>query len=90
MKYKVLKALVYEGKEYKVGDMVDILGKSISTSCLERKLIAEITEDKKVEEDGKTEDTETDSEKTAEEKTIEVENEEQKNANKSNKTGKNK
>lgn len=42
MKYKVLKPIIYDGKEYKVGQEVDILEKEVAKNCLERKLIEEI------------------------------------------------
>lgn len=44
MTYKVLKSLVYGGTAYAVGQKVDIIEKSVAENCLERELIAEITD----------------------------------------------
>ena len=44
MTYKVLKPLVYGGIAYAVGQEVDIIEKSVAENCLERELIAEITD----------------------------------------------
>ena len=44
MTYKVLKSLVYGGIAYAVGQKVDIIEKSVAENCLERELIAEITD----------------------------------------------
>ena len=44
MTYKVLKSLVYGGIAYAVGQEVDIIEKSVAENCLERELIAEITD----------------------------------------------
>ena len=44
MTYKVLKSLVYGGIAYAEGQEVDIIEKSIAENCLERELIAEITD----------------------------------------------
>lgn len=43
MTYKVLKSLVYGGTAYAEGQKVDIIEKSVAENCLERELIAEIT-----------------------------------------------
>ena len=45
MKYKALIPMAYDGNLYEVGKIVDILEKETAKNCLERKLIAEITED---------------------------------------------
>ena len=42
MEYRVTDGLVYDGKSYKVDEIVDIQEKSVIKSCLERGLIAEI------------------------------------------------
>ena len=44
MAYKVLKSLVYGGIAYAKGQEVDIIEKSVAENCLERELIAEITD----------------------------------------------
>lgn len=44
MTYKVLKSLVYGGIAYTEGQEVDIIEKSVAENCLERELIAEITD----------------------------------------------
>lgn len=44
MTYKVLKSLVYGGIAYAEGQEVDIIEKSVAENCLERELIAEITD----------------------------------------------
>lgn len=44
MTYKVLKSLVYGGIAYTEGQEVDIIEKSIAENCLERELIAKITD----------------------------------------------
>ena len=44
MTYKVLKSLVYDGIAYAEGQEVDIIEKSVAENCLERELIAEITD----------------------------------------------
>ena len=44
MTYKVLKSLVYGGIAYVEGQEVDIIEKSVAENCLERELIAEITD----------------------------------------------
>ena len=44
MTYKVLKSLVYGGIAYDEGQEVDIIEKSVAENCLERELIAEITD----------------------------------------------
>ena len=44
MTYKVLKSLVYGGIAYSEGQEVDIIEKSVAENCLERELIAEITD----------------------------------------------
>jgi len=44
MTYKVLKSLVYGGIAYAEGQKVDIIEKSVAENCLERELIAEITD----------------------------------------------
>ena len=44
MTYKVLKPLVYGGIAYHEGQEVDIIEKSVAENCLERELIAEITD----------------------------------------------
>ena len=56
MTYKVLKSLVYGGKAYAEGQEVDIIEKTVAENCLERELIAEIT-DTEVVETGETEVT---------------------------------
>ena len=57
MTYKVLKSLVYGGKAYAEGQEVDIIEKSVAENCLERELIAEIT-DAEVDRTGETDSTE--------------------------------
>nr|DAY41999.1 MAG TPA: hypothetical protein [Caudoviricetes sp.] len=49
MTYKVLKSLVYGGIAYAKGQEVDIIEKSVAENCLERELIAEITDTEVVE-----------------------------------------
>lgn len=49
MTYKVLKSLVYGGIAYAEGQKVDIIEKSVAENCLERELIAEITDTEVVE-----------------------------------------
>jgi len=49
MTYKVLKSLVYGGIAYAEGQEVDIIEKSVAENCLERELIAEITDTEVVE-----------------------------------------
>ena len=44
MTYKALKSLVYGGIAYAEGQKVDIIEKSVAENCLERELIAEITD----------------------------------------------
>jgi len=44
MTYKVLKSLVYGGIAYAEGQEVDIIEKSVAENCIERELIAEITD----------------------------------------------
>nr|DAF34184.1 MAG TPA: hypothetical protein [Caudoviricetes sp.] len=44
MTYRVLKSLVYGGIAYDEGQEVDIIEKSVAENCLERELIAEITD----------------------------------------------
>lgn len=44
MTYKVLKSLVYGGIAYAEGQEVDIIEKSIAENCIERELIAEMTD----------------------------------------------
>lgn len=44
MTYKVLKSLVYGGIAYTEGQEVDIIEKTVAENCLERELIAEITD----------------------------------------------
>jgi len=44
MTYRVLKSLVYAGIAYAEGQEVDIIEKSVAENCLERELIAEITD----------------------------------------------
>ena len=44
MTHKVLKSLVYGGIAYAEGQKVDIIEKSVAENCLERELIAEITD----------------------------------------------
>ena len=44
MTYKVLKSLVYGGIAYTEGQEVDIIEKSVAENCIERELIAEITD----------------------------------------------
>lgn len=74
MTYKVLKSLVYGGIAYAEGQKVDIIEKSVAENCLERELIAEITDTEVVETqvtgeiDG-TEETENNEEEAKPEKT---------------------
>ena len=49
MTYKVLKPLVYGGIAYSEGQEVDIIEKSVAENCLERELIAEITDTEVIE-----------------------------------------
>ena len=42
MEYRVTDGLVYDGKSYKVDEIVNIQEKSVIKSCLERGIIAEI------------------------------------------------
>lgn len=62
MTYKVLKSLVYGGKAYAEGQEVDIIEKSVAENCLERELIAEITDTEtgnaEVDRTGETDSTE--------------------------------
>lgn len=59
MEYRVTDGLVYDGKSYKVDEIVDIQEKSVIKSCLERGLIAEINDKtEKSEESIETENTE--------------------------------
>lgn len=60
MTYKVLKPLVYGGIAYSEGQEVDIIEKSVAENCLERELIAEITDTEVVETEvtGETDGTE--------------------------------
>ena len=59
MEYRVTDGLVYDGKSYKVDEIVDIQEKSVIKSCLERGLIAEINgKTEKPEESIETENTE--------------------------------
>ena len=58
MKYRVLKALIYSGTAYEIGQEVDILEKSVAENCLERGLIEEIKEIKETKETKETEETE--------------------------------
>lgn len=44
MTYRVLKSLVYSGIAYAEGQEVDIIEKSVAENCIERELIAEITD----------------------------------------------
>lgn len=44
MTYKVLKSFVYGGIAYTEGQEVDIIEKSVAENCIERELIAEITD----------------------------------------------
>ena len=44
MTYKVLKSLVYGGIAYAEGQEVDIIEKSVAKNCLERELIAKMTD----------------------------------------------
>ena len=85
MTYKVLKPLVYGGIAYAEGQEVDIIEKSVAENCLERELIAEIT-DAEVDKTEVTEETgetgETDSTETTE--NVEETSEEQKKNNKRN------
>lgn len=61
MTYRVLKSLVYGGIAYAEGQEVDIIEKSVAENCLERELIAEITdaEVERTEVTGETDSTET-------------------------------
>lgn len=60
MTYRVLKSLVYGGIAYAEGQEVDIIEKSVAENCLERELIAEITdaEVERTEVTGETDSTE--------------------------------
>nr|DAS33986.1 MAG TPA: hypothetical protein [Caudoviricetes sp.] len=60
MTYKVLKSLVYGGIAYAEGQEIDIIEKSVAENCLERELIAEITDTEtgNVEVTGETDSTE--------------------------------
>lgn len=62
MTYKVLKSLVYGGIAYVEGQEVDIIEKSVAENCLERELIAEITDTEtgnaEVDRTGETDSTE--------------------------------
>ena len=62
MTYKVLKPLVYGGIAYSEGQEVDIIEKSVAENCLERELIAEITDTEtgnaEVDRTGETDSTE--------------------------------
>ena len=59
MEYRVTDGLVYDGKSYKVDEIVNIQEKSVIKSCLERGLIAEInSKTEKPEELIKTENAE--------------------------------
>ena len=62
MTYKVLKSLVYGGIAYAEGQEVDIIEKSVAENCLERELIAEITDTEtgnaEVDRTGETDSTE--------------------------------
>ena len=62
MTYKVLKSLVYGGIAYAEGQKVDIIEKSVAENCLERELIAEITDTEtgnaEVDRTGETDSTE--------------------------------
>ena len=64
MEYRVTDGLVYDGKSYKVDEIVDIQEKSVIKSCLERGLIAEINgKTEKPEESIETENAEETAEK---------------------------
>ena len=93
MTYKVLKSLVYGGIAYAEGQEVDIIEKSVAENCLERELIAKITDTETSNADvtGETENNEDAveevvSSETVEETTenIEETTEEQKKNNKRN------
>lgn len=60
MTYRVLKSLVYDGIAYVEGQEVGIIEKSVAENCLERELIAEITdtETSNTEVTGETDSTE--------------------------------
>lgn len=60
MTYRVLKSLVYGGIAYDEGQEVDIIEKSVAENCLERELIAEITDTEtgNIEMTGETDSTE--------------------------------
>ena len=101
MTYKVLKSLVYGGIAYAEGQKVDIIEKSVAENCLERELIAEITDTEVTGEIDGTEETENNedaaeeavsSEENTEEvvssETDEETTEEQKKNNKRNKNNK--
>ena len=78
MTYRVLKSLVYDGIAYDEGQEVDIIEKSVAENCLERELIAEITDAEvdRTEVTGETDSTEIteDNEDTAEEAVSSEEN----------------
>lgn len=92
MTYRVLKSLVYGGIAYDEGQEVDIIEKSVAENCLERELIAEITDAEvdRTEVTGETDSTEIteDNEDATEEvvssETSEETTEEQKKNNKRN------
>lgn len=86
MTYKVLKSLVYGGIAYAEGQKVDIIEKSVAENCLERELIAEITENNEANEANEDATGEVVSSETVEETTenIEETTEEQKKNNKRN------
>ena len=60
MTYKVLKSMVYGGIAYDEGQEVDIIEKSVAKNCLERELIAKITDTEvdRTEVTGETDSTE--------------------------------
>ena len=98
MTYKVLKSLVYGGIAYAEGQEVDIIEKSVAENCLERELIAEITdaevertkvtgetgETDSTEITGNNEDNEDATEEVVSSETTEETTEEQKKNNKRN------
>lgn len=90
MTYKVLKSLVYGGIAYAEGQKVDIIEKSVAENCLERELIAEITDAEvdRTEETDSTEITENNEDATEEVVSSETSEEATENAEEPTKTNK--
>lgn len=87
MTYKVLKSLVYGGIAYAEGQEVYIIEKSVVKNCLERELIAEITENNEdtTGEEDKTEEVVSSGENTETTENVEETSEEQTRNNRRNK-----